>query len=297
MNHLRRELAPITEAAWAQIDEEATRSLKLSLAARRMVDVAPALGWSADAVATGAIQPLTSAGQDGVEAAVRVPLPLLELRTPFTLSLADLDSADRGNPAIDTDPVVAAARRAAAAEDTMVFAGLEGAPFAGVIPSSTHEPIQLGDDVTDYPEKVAHAVAVLRKAGVGGPFAVALGDEEYTGVAETTEHGYPILEHLQRLLGGEVVWAPALSGGVVLSCRGGDFSLVLGQDYAIGYAGHERDAVHLYLEESVAFTILTPSAAVQGVEAEQPGPVAPQHRARIQSSPSPSRASAAIWWA
>ena len=39
MNNLHRELAPISEAAWAQIEQEASRTLKRYLAGRRVVDV------------------------------------------------------------------------------------------------------------------------------------------------------------------------------------------------------------------------------------------------------------------
>ena len=41
MNHLFHELAPITEPAWEQIEDEATRSLRHFLAARKLIDVSP----------------------------------------------------------------------------------------------------------------------------------------------------------------------------------------------------------------------------------------------------------------
>jgi uncharacterized linocin/CFP29 family protein len=39
MNNLHRELAPISDTAWAQIEEEASRTLKRYLAGRRVVDL------------------------------------------------------------------------------------------------------------------------------------------------------------------------------------------------------------------------------------------------------------------
>ena len=54
VNHLTRELAPVTDAAWAQIDAEATRSLTHFLAARRIVDFRGPLGWEHSAVDLGA---------------------------------------------------------------------------------------------------------------------------------------------------------------------------------------------------------------------------------------------------
>ncbi len=261
MNHLRRELAPIPETAWEQIEAEATRSLRLYLGARKLIDVAGPLGWQADTVTTGVVESLPDVATR-VTAAMRQPLPLAELSTDFELPLADLDTADRGNPAIDTDPVIDAARRAALAEDRAVFHGLAGTT-AGIVDSSPHAAIPLATSPADYPTQVAAAVAVLRQAGVTGPYAIALGDQEYTGVTETTEDGgYPVMKHLSSLVGGDVVWVPALDGAVVLSMRGGDFELTIGQDFSIGYSGTRADTVSLYLQESGAFRVLTPEAAV-----------------------------------
>ncbi len=39
MNNLYRELAPITDVAWAEIEQEATRTFKRHIAGRRVVDV------------------------------------------------------------------------------------------------------------------------------------------------------------------------------------------------------------------------------------------------------------------
>ena len=76
---------------------------------------------------------------------------------------------------------------------------------------------------------------------------------------ETTEHGgYPVLEHLRLIVGGPVVWAPAVDGAVVLSQRGDDFELVVGQDLSIGYTDHDADSVGLYLEESITFRAAGP---------------------------------------
>ena len=83
------------------------------------------------------------------------------------------------------------------------------------------------------------------------------------GVTETTEHGgYPVFEHLRQILGGPVVWAPAVDGAVVLSQRGGDFELTVGEDFSVGYRSADATAVELYIEESLTFRINTPDAAV-----------------------------------
>lgn len=266
MNHLRRELAPLTDAAWEQVQEEATRCLKQNLAARKVVDVSGPVGWQTDAVTTGQVTALTEQPVPSVDAAVRTPAAFIELTTPFTMSLAELDSADRGNPAIDTDPVISAARRAALAEDAVVFGGTRSGP--GILGSSPHAPIELGVGFDAYPVHVARAVATLRDGGVGGPYALVLGAQEFVGVTETSERGgFPLIEHVRTLVGGDVIWAPGLAGAILLSARGGDFVLTLGQDFSIGFAGTQGDTVSLYLQQSLAFQLLTPSASVSLVRA------------------------------
>jgi uncharacterized linocin/CFP29 family protein len=117
--------------------------------------------------------------------------------------------------------------------------------------------------VESYPRPVAGAVELLLQTGIGGPYALALGREQYTSVVETAEQGgYPLLDHLRKILDGPVVWAPGVNGAVVVSLRGGDYRFDSGQDFAIGYDHHDAESVHLYIEESFSFVVATPEAAV-----------------------------------
>ncbi len=104
---------------------------------------------------------------------------------------------------------------------------------------------------------------LLRRSGIEGPYALAIGPAGYTRIVETTEHGgYLLLDHLKRILEGKIVWTPGVDGAAVVSERGGDFLLDVGQDMAVGYSHHDADAVHLYLEESLAFRVVEPDAAL-----------------------------------
>jgi uncharacterized linocin/CFP29 family protein len=60
----------------------------------------------------------------------------------------------------------------------------------------------------------------------------------------------------------KIIWAPAIAGAFVLTTRGGDFDLQIGQDVAIGYSSHSDAAVRLYLQETFTFLRLTTEAAV-----------------------------------
>jgi len=261
MNHLLRELAPVPEGAWREI--EARRTLEHFLTARRVVDFAGPAGWERDAVSRGRVVDVADA-PGGVRARVRSPLALVELRAEFSLERWVLDALDRGASDVDLEPVIEAAHRLAAAEDEIALGDETFAGMAGLGAASPHTAIPIGDDWSRIPRAVAAAIQVLRDAGVGGPYAVALGSDAYTGVVETTEMGgYPVLEHLRLISGGPVLWAPTVNGAIVLSTRGDDARLTVGQDAAIGYLSHDDAAVRLYLEESLAFEVLTPEAAVR----------------------------------
>jgi uncharacterized linocin/CFP29 family protein len=264
VSHLLRSHAPITQAGWREIDTEAFERLTPALAARKLVDFVGPLGWEHSATNLGRVGELAGEPVAGVSAAQRRVLALVELRAPFAVSRAQLRDLDRGATDIDLEALDAAAQRIAVAENLAVFHGLASAAIGGIAEVSTHPPVAVGDDDYDrYPTHVARAVAMLLSAGIEGPYGLALSPEAYTGVVETTERGgYPLLDHLRKILGGPLVWAPGVTGAVVVSQRGGDFVLECGQDLAIGYDRHDGDAVHLYVEESFSFRVTTPEAAV-----------------------------------
>jgi uncharacterized linocin/CFP29 family protein len=260
MDLLKRDHAPITPEAWKQIDDDAKRVLQLNLAGRKLVDFDGPHGWQYAAVNTGRLTIRTDGGL-GVPWGVRGVMPLIEIRVPFELPMMELDNASRG-AVLDLPTVVSAAEQAAHAEDTAIFNGFSAGGIEGIIPSSPHPAITIPDDYADYPSIVVDAVETLRRGGINGPYALALGPNCYAGLAQAAEDGYPIRERVEHFLDGPMVLAPKIDGAVLLSHRGGDFQLSVGQDLSIGYAGHEKDKVHLYLTESFAFRVLERAAAV-----------------------------------
>jgi uncharacterized linocin/CFP29 family protein len=262
MSALLRELAPVTPEAWAMIEEEAKRTLKLKLAARKLVDFNGPLGYEASAVGTGRVARLDEAPAERVQASLRRVQPLVELRVPFELSREEIDSVVRGAKDPVLDAVRDAASDAALAEDRAVFRGYAAAGIRGIAEEAAAARLTLTDDYQAYPAVVAEAVNKLHLAGVQGPYGIALGPRCYTGLTKTTIGGFPVMEHVRRLLDGPLVWAPAVDGAVVLSLRGGDFELTVGQDFSIGYLEHNASVVRLYLQESFTFRVLAAEAAV-----------------------------------
>jgi uncharacterized linocin/CFP29 family protein len=262
MNHLLRSSAPISDAGWQLLDSEAQQRLAPALAARQLLDFRGPLGWEHSATNLGRVRPLPGSPADGVSGLHRTVLPLVELRADFELSRAELRDADRGADDVDLEPLDKAAREIAIAESAAVFHGWHGA-ITGIGEASPHKPPPLGEDADSYPRHAAIAVEQLLSRGISGPYGLALGRKPYRLVAESTEHGgYPLLEHLRKILDGPIVWSPGVNGAVLLSLRGGDFVFESGQDVSLGYDSHDADVVRLYLEESFSFHVATPEAAV-----------------------------------
>jgi uncharacterized linocin/CFP29 family protein len=263
MNNLHRELAPISDEAWADLEAEARRTFSRHVAARRSVDVIGPSGLTLSAVGTGHLRSLDSPAT-GVQARARESQPVVEFRVPFVVGRQTVDDVARGAKDADWQPVKDAAKQIAFAEDRAIFDGFSAAGINGIRAGASNAPIVLPADVRDYPTAVAQALTSLRLAGVGEPYNLLLSADAYTAVAETTDHGYPIREHIMRVIGkdGEIIWAPAITGGFLLSTRGGDFELYLGQDLSIGYQSHDASSVELYFQESLTFFVQTSEAAV-----------------------------------
>jgi uncharacterized linocin/CFP29 family protein len=261
-NHLLRAHAPISDSNWELLDEEARERLRGPLAARRLVDFAGPLGWEHSATNLGRVEKVTAPNGKGVSALRRRVLPLVELRADFAISRAELADDDRGAVDVDLAPLDVAAKQIALSENVAVFHGWAKAGIGGIAGASPIKAGKLGKRAEDYPRSVARAVDAIRQGGVEGPFGLALGPDEYTRVIETAEHGgYPLFDHLAKILDGPIVWSPGLKGAIVVSLRGGDFLFESGQDLAIGYDHHDADAVHLYLQETFSFVVATPEAA------------------------------------
>ena len=261
MNNLHRELAPISDAAWAQIEAETSRTLKRYLGGRRVVDVLGPGGTSLSAIGTGHLQ-TTAAPADGIIAHQREVKAMVELRASFELNRQTIDDVERGAGDSDWQPAKDAARQIAFAEDGAIFEGFGTAGIVGIRQGTSNPIVSLPADVRSYPEAIAEALSQLRLVGVNGPYAVVFGADAYTALAETSDHGYPVLEHVKRLVKEEIIWAPAIAGGFVMTTRGGDFALHIGQDVSIGYSSHTEIAVRLYLQETLTFMLLTSEAAV-----------------------------------
>jgi uncharacterized linocin/CFP29 family protein len=259
---LKRKLAPLLPEAWALIDAEATRVLRDSLAGRKVVDFEGPHGWKFAAVNTGRVDIFKTPPMADVSAGIRRVMPLVELRTPIRLDIMELDSVARGANDADLSPIVRAAEQVARAEDMAIFHGYPAAGIVGVVEASPHPKVRVSA-ARDFPRAVVEAKDRLRDAGVNGPFALVLGGKAYDDLFASTEEGYPLVKRIRgSIVEGPIVRALAIDGAVLMSVRGGDYALTIGQDWSLGFADRDRSTVELFLTETFTFRILDRTAAV-----------------------------------
>ena len=263
MDLLKRTLAPIPDEAWEEIDKQAKLILKGNLSARGLIDFDGPHGWKFAAVNVGCVEMGESEVIEGVLAGKRVVQPLIEVRVPFSLAIQEMDDIARGLKAPELTPLIGAARKAAHFEEKVIYLGFEKGGIMGIFKSSEHPPVRVKKEASTFEAEIEEAVLAIQKMGIGGPYHLVLGTTLYQALMEGDDKGYPLKKRVQGIVGGEIVWSPALKGGVVISGRGGDFILTVGQDFSIGYAGHDAEKVHLYVVESFTFQVLEPKAAVE----------------------------------
>ena len=162
MNNLYRELAPVTDAAWAEIESEATRTFKRHIAGRRVVEVSDPGGPVAAAVSTGHLRDVKPP-TEGVVAHLRDSKPLVRLRVPFTLSRSDIDDVERGSQDSDWNPVKVAAKKLAFVEDRTIFEGYGAAEIEGIRQATSNPVLPLPEDARQMPDVISQALSELRR--------------------------------------------------------------------------------------------------------------------------------------
>ena len=260
---LRRDMAPIVDEAWKEIELQSSRILKGNLSGRKLVDFSGPHGWQFAAVNLGRLDVPSEAAADGVAWGLHMVLPLVEVRVPFTLGIWELDDIQRGAKNPDLDALKVAARQVAIFEETALYRGFGAAGMQGLLEASSHAPVPLSPDRNSFTESVELALLAIQEAEISGPYALVLGTEPYKWLMAGDPNAYPLRERIKAMVSGGIHWSPVLEGGAVLSRRGGDFEMTVGQDLTIGYKLHNAREVELYFTESFAFRVLEPAAAVE----------------------------------
>ena len=261
MNFFRRELAPISQAAWGEIDALAKRALSANLSGRRFIAINGPHGLDYASVPLGRLS--LPEGESGADLAygVHQVLPLIEARAYFTLKTWELDNLDRGAKDIPLDAVVEASRKIAAFEDKAVFDGFAPAGGGGLHQALAGQPIPISLDEAALVGAVAEAQGRLLKAGVGGAADFVVSAALWKFLARSAPGG-TLRAVVEKQIGGRVVLSDWVKGALLAACRGGDVELTVGQDFAIGYHSHTDSEIRLFLTESFTFRVIAPEALV-----------------------------------
>ena len=262
MDILKRDLAPITAAAWQAVDNRARQTLTTMLSARRVMDVTGPMGWEFAAVPLGRIEYAKTQSVSGITYGLHQVKPLVEVKVAFTLDIAEIDNAARGGKDLDLAGLDAAAEKLARFEEEALYHGFAPAGIRGLSEVSSQSRMQVSGDPEDIADKVSKALTALRKTSVEGPYALVVGPELWVALSGHVR-GYPLSQYLETMLGGQVIVSPFLEEAYVLSTRGGDLEMTLGGDIAIGYASHDTEKVALFFLESFTFQVLDPSVVVR----------------------------------
>ncbi len=260
MDLLKRSLAPITQEAWDEIDDQARNVLKGSLSARRVVDVKGPFGWDFHGWPIGRLSVSDSPFVEGTEHGIRQIQPLVEVRVPFSISRWDLDDISRGSKTTDLSALEEAARKLALFEERAIYTGMDSGCMVGMAGASDGDAVEVPNDDEGLVQAIAQATMTLKDRSVDGPYCLVCQKELWKRIM-TVSKGYPLKKRLEALT-DKLVLSPMVDRSFLVSTRGGDMELVLGQDISIGYSGTSQGMVDLFLTESFTFSVSGPEVIV-----------------------------------
>ena len=259
MDFLKRSLAPITDEGWQEIEDQAREVLSGKLSGRKVVDVVDPKGWDYSSIPEGRLD-IKENSPGAVRYGIRKVLPLVETRKSFKLDVWELDNLSRGAEDVDLSPLEDAAAEAAGFEENVIYHGLSDAGIEGLF-SSAGSSVDLSEGKAGMIEAVSEAITVLQDEAIEGPYNLLV-DKDFWLTIASSSSGYPLKRQLEDLIEGEIVYSPQVKDPALVSSRGGDIQLVLGQDFSLGYEDHGDGKVKLFLTESFGFRVLEPAAIV-----------------------------------
>lgn len=264
MDILKRNLAPITDQAWQEIDRQAKKVFQNQLTARHFVDVIGPKGWNYAGVGLGRLNVPENQREGEVRFGIHMVQPLVEIRTSFQLDLWELDNISRGAIDIDFTPLIDAAKQTALFEEKAIYHGFEPGDIDGILSVLEYEPLPFSHDSGEFLGTAIEATSLLSDASVEGPYALLINPLLWADLA-SMKSGYPLNKAIENIVKAKVISVPILEkeDALLVSTRGGDFELTLGQDLSIGYEYHDDKYVNLFFTESFTFRVLDPSVFVR----------------------------------
>lgn len=259
MDILRKSLAPITEKAWEEINDQARQVFKTILTARKFVDVDGPKGLDFGAVSLGRLSLKEQKEKEGVNYGINKVLPLIEIRKPFHLDLWELDNVSRGAEDVDLGPLEDSARGLARFEETAIYYGFQESGIHGLKESSGYDATSFPETPKDLLKTLAKVITEFQNNAIEGPYSLVVSPEKWHFILSQVG-GYPLINQIKNLIGGNVVQNPHVNDSFVVTERGGDFRLTIGQDISVGFDSASTKEVKLFFTESFTFQIFEPNA-------------------------------------
>lgn len=257
---LYRELAPISNEAWGEIDERAAEVLKSYLSARKVVKVNGPKGLSYNVISEGRLGDTEVDGD--VNYATYKVLPLTESRIEFEMDRWELDNVSRGAKDVDYGPLEEALEKMALFEENAVYNGLEKAGIEGLKGSAEGKAIKLGDDMKSIMGAITEGVLRLRTSFAGGAYTLVVGKDAYKKIL-SQEGGYPLSKRIENLIEGKIILSHVVEGAYLIPYDHDDLELTIGRDFSIGYQEHDAEKVRFFVAETFTFRVLDPALIVK----------------------------------
>lgn len=259
MDILKKSIAPITDAAWKEITKETARILKINLTAREFVDIEGPTGLKQGGISTGRLNTPSNQSEEGINYGLRDILPFVEIRKPFELDIWELDNANRGAKDTNLKPLGKAAKEMALFEENAIYSGFEAGGIKGLEKNAASKKTVLPEDPNEFLKLMGAQKIEMQKDGIEGPYYLIVNGSMWQDLINLSK-GYPVLKQLQEIIEGRIILNYNNSNSFLVSARGEDFELTLGQDISIGYESHTTEKVQLYFTESFTFRVLSPEA-------------------------------------
>jgi len=261
MNIYKKNLAPLTKEAWDEIAEQASKILKIYLTGREFVDIEGPTGLEQGGISTGRLLVPEKQNQKGIHYGLREFLPFVETRKSFELDIWELDNLSRGAKDIELESLEKAAKEIALFEDNAIYKGFAEGQIKGVENSASRTPVKIPDDPNEFLKSIGSEVIKMKKDGIEEPYSLVINEKKWQDLINLSK-GYPILKQLEEIIKGKIVLNHSNnnSNSLLVSERGDDFELTLGQDISIGYESHTNKKVKLFFSETFTFRVLTPEA-------------------------------------
>ncbi|WP_024822854.1 MULTISPECIES: family 1 encapsulin nanocompartment shell protein [Aminobacterium] len=262
MDILRRSTEMVSAEAWHEMDEQAKRILETRLSARKFVDITGPKGWDYAAHSCGRLEIQKEQPPKGVMYGIHEVLPLIEARAVFDLDLWELDNITRGLKNPDLTPLEEATKHIADFEEKTIYTGLPSAKIEGLLQAGHGRSLAIKTpSATGILETVSQGLYRFQEDGVSGPYALVASPVFWQKLHSATEC-YPLAKNLKDLLGGPVILSSHDKGSFLVSIRGGDMELIVGQDFSLGYIGNEGQKGTFFLTESFTFRVINPEAII-----------------------------------